>query len=87
MFAAFQVRRLAPLMHHPLIDDGAILLVEHLCKLVIILLGMEIHPESTVRLTDTVIQCGKDLLRRGLDLWRLADAKASAAFFNSRKEG
>lgn len=68
-------------MHHPLIDNGTVLLVEHLCKLVVILLGLKIHLESAVRLTDTVIQRGENLLRRDLDLWCLADAKASAAFF------
>ena len=55
--------------------------MEHLCKLVVILLGLKIHLESAVRLTDAVIQCGEDLLRRGFDLRCLADAKASAAFF------
>ena len=68
-------------MHHPLIDNGTVLLVEHLCKLVVILLGLKIHLERAVRLTDTVIQRGENLLRRDLDLWCLADAKASAAFF------
>ena len=80
VFVGLQIWRVAPLMHHPLIDNGAILLVEHLCKLVVILLRTEIHLKSAVRLTDAVIQRGEDLLRRGLDLRCLTDAKASAAF-------
>ena len=50
-------------MHHPLIDNGTVLFVEHFYKLVVILLGLKIHLESAVRLTDTVIQCGEDLFQ------------------------